>query len=75
MNCQDIMTRSPKSVRFSSTAMEAAHIMKNGNVGILPVMDDKTDKLVGMVTDRDLCLGVVAEGKKPSEVKVSELMN
>lgn len=74
MKCQDIMTRSPKSVSFSSTAMQAAHIMKNENVGILPVMDDKTHKLIGMVTDRDLCLGVVAEGKRPGEVKVSELM-
>jgi len=75
MKCQDIMTRSPKSVSFSSTAMQAAHIMKNENVGVLPVMDDKTHKLVGMVTDRDLCLGVVAEGKKPGEVKAARFMN
>ena len=75
MKCQDIMTSSPKSVSFSSTAMQAAHIMKNENVGVLPVMDDKTHKLVGMVTDRDLCLGVIAEGKKPGGVKVSEFMN
>jgi CBS-domain-containing membrane protein len=42
MKCQDVMTSSPKSVSFSSTAMQAAHIMKNENVGILPVVDDKT---------------------------------
>jgi CBS domain-containing protein len=75
MKCQDVMTSSPKSISFSSTAMQAAHIMKNENVGILPVVEGKTRKLVGMVTDRDLCLGVVAEGKKPSGMKVSELMN
>jgi CBS domain-containing protein len=75
MKCQDIMTRSPRSVWLSSTAKHAAHIMKNENVGILPVMDDKTHKLIGMVTDRDLCLGVVADGKKPGEAKVSEFMN
>jgi len=75
MKCQEIMTRSLKSVWVSSTAMQAARIMKNDNVGILPVMDDKTHKLVGMVTDRDLCLGVIADEKKPSEVKVSEFMN
>lgn len=75
MKCQDVMTSGPKSVSFSSTAMQAAHIMKNENVGILPVMDDKTHKLVGMVTDRDLCMGVVAEGKQPVGVKVSEFMN
>lgn len=74
MKCQDIMTRSPKSAWFSSTALQAAHIMKKENVGILPVNDDKTQKLVGLVTDRDLCLGVIADGKKPDEVKVSEFM-
>ena len=73
MKCQEIMTRSPKSIWVSSTAMQAARIMKNDNVGSLPVMDDKTHKLVGMVTDRDLCLGVVAEGKKPGEVGVPDL--
>jgi CBS domain-containing protein len=75
MKCQDVMTRNPKSVSFSSTAMQAAHIMKNENVGILPVVEDKTHKLLGMVTDRDLCLGVVAEGKNPGEVKVYDFMN
>ncbi|MFI5305513.1 MAG: CBS domain-containing protein [Nitrospiria bacterium] len=69
------MTRNPKLVWFSSTAMQASQIMKNENVGILPVMDDKIHKLIGIVTDRDLCLAFVAEGNKPVEVKVSELMN
>lgn len=75
MKCKDIMTRNPKSVSVSTTAMEAAHLMKNENIGICPVVDGKSEKMVGVVTDRDLCLGVVAEGKNPLMVKVLELMS
>ena len=75
MKCKDIMTRNPKSITLSTTAMAAAHLMKNENVGICPVLDEKSQKVVGVVTDRDLCLGVVAEGKNPAMVKVLELMS
>jgi len=75
MKCKDIMTRNPKSVTLSSTAMQTAHLMKNENIGIVPVVDEKSQKVVGVVTDRDLCLGVVAEGKNPSMTKVLELMS
>ena len=75
MKCKDIMTRDPKLVTISTTAREAAHLMKNENIGICPVVDGKSQKVVGVVTDRDLCLGVVAEGKNPSVVKVLELMS
>jgi CBS domain-containing protein len=75
MKCKDIMTRNPKSVTVSSTAMQTAHLMKNENIGIVPVVDEKSQKVVGVVTDRDLCLGVVAEGKNPSMTKVLEMMS
>ncbi len=75
MKCKDIMSRNPKSVTVSSTAMQTAHLMKNENIGICPVVDEKSQKVVGVVTDRDLCLGVVAEGKNPAMVKVLELMS
>lgn len=75
MKCQDVMTSPVKSVTVSSTAKQAAHLMKNANVGFLPVTDEKRKKVLGVVTDRDLCLGIVADGKDPGEVKVSEFMN
>ncbi|MFI5303742.1 MAG: CBS domain-containing protein [Nitrospiria bacterium] len=74
MKCQDVMTRHPKSILASSTAKQAAQLMKSANVGFLPVTDEKTNKLIGVLTDRDLCMGIVAEGKIPGGVKVGALM-
>jgi CBS domain-containing protein len=49
--------------------------MKEENVGIVPVVEDTTSrKLVGVVTDRDLCLQVIVEDWQPSRVKVEECM-
>lgn len=75
MKCKDVMTKNPKSASSSASAQQAAQMMKQENIGILPVIDEKTQKLVGVVTDRDLCLGVIASGKNPSEAKLSELMS
>jgi len=45
--------------------------MKERNTGIVPVIEgDENRKLVGVVTDRDLCLGVVAEGLDPRSVQI-----
>lgn len=49
--------------------------MGQENVGVLPVIDGTSKKLIGIVTDRDLCLGVIANGKRPTEVPVSECMS
>lgn len=75
MKCKDMMTKNPKNASSSASAQQAALLMKEENVGILPVIDEKTQKLVGVVTDRDLCLGVIASGKNPHEAKLSELMS
>ena len=75
MKCKDVMTQNPKCCTTSASAQEAAQFMKEENIGIVPVLDEKTQKLVGVVTDRDLCLGVVAGGKNPNEVKASEYMS
>src|SRR6185436_3228816 len=74
MKCKDVMTADPACCTASDTAMEAAQLMKNEDVGVLPVID-RMKKLVGTVTDRDLCLAVVAEGKEPRKVEVSECMS
>lgn len=75
MKCKDVMTKNPKSASSSASAQQAAQLMKQENIGILPVIDEKTQKLAGVVTDRDLCLGVIASGKNPSEAKLSEFMS
>jgi CBS domain-containing protein len=57
---QEAMTANPTTVTPDTPAREAARIMKNEDTGIVPIVDG--DRLVGVVTDRDLTLQIVAEG-------------
>ena len=64
MKIQDIMTTNPRSVTPDATVREAAQLMKDENVGIVPVVDGQSDrKLIGLVTDRDIAIRCIAEGK------------
>ena len=55
------MTSNPKTVETSASAQEAARLMKSEDVGSIPIVEG--DRLVGIVTDRDIALKIVAEGK------------
>ena len=58
---REAMTSNPTSVEPSTTAAEAARTMKSENVGSLPIVED--GRLVGVVTDRDLAIRVLAEDR------------
>jgi CBS domain-containing protein len=58
---QESMTPNPTTIEPTTAAREAARIMKSEDVGALPIVED--GKLVGMITDRDLAIRVLAEGK------------
>jgi CBS domain-containing protein len=59
----------------SDTAQAAARTMKNNGVGALPVVSDSVNrKLEGIITDRDLCCGVVAAAKLAEATKIADLM-
>ena len=58
---REAMTSSPATVEPGTTAQEAARLMKSKDVGSLPVVEG--DRLVGMITDRDLAIRLVGEGK------------
>ena len=68
---REAMTSNPKTVSGNQTVVDAARIMKQEDAGIVPIVDG--DKLVGVLTDRDIAIKVVAEGKDPQSVKVTEL--
>ena len=68
---RDAMTSNPKSVETSSPIIEAARLMKSEDVGSIPVTEG--DRLVGIVTDRDVAIRVVAEGKDVQSVTVGEI--
>jgi CBS domain-containing protein len=67
---REAMTSSPATVAPGTSAQEAARLMKSKDVGSLPVVEG--DRLVGMITDRDLALRLVGEGKS-IDTPVSEL--
>ena len=67
---RDAMTSNPTAVHPDTTVLEAAQKMKSEDVGALPIVED--DRLVGVVTDRDLAIRVLAEGKG-AETAVSEI--
>jgi len=75
MKIQDVMTPNPMWCLPEDTSIHAARIMKELNVGIVPVVKSLTDRtLAGVVTDRDLCLGVVAMNQHPQMVPVQKCM-
>jgi CBS domain-containing protein len=64
MKIQEIMTKDPSCVTPDATVREAAQVMKREDVGIVPVVDGQTQKrLIGLVTDRDIAIRCIADGK------------
>jgi CBS domain-containing protein len=72
MQLKDIMTRDVEVVHPNATLEEAAEKMKQLNVGPLPVCDG--DRLVGMLTDRDVTVRATAAGRDPKTTRVREVM-
>jgi CBS domain-containing protein len=76
MNCTDVMTHNPSCCLASDSAQAAAQLMKTHDVGPVPIVDDHTSqRLVGVVTDRDLALKVVAEGIDPRTTRLDQVMS
>ena len=75
MKARDIMTANPESVTASDSIQTAARIMRDSDVGIVPVVDDEgSRRLRGVITDRDIAVRCVAEGRDGS-CRVSDLMS
>jgi CBS domain-containing protein len=72
MRARDIMTRDPQCCRREDTARRAAEIMRDKDCGVIPVVDDSR-RVVGIVTDRDLAVRVIAAGKS-ADIRLSEVM-
>jgi len=73
--CSEVMTENPVYALPDDTVEKVAQLMKKEDIGPVPVVDDERNKrLVGIVTDRDLALKVVAEGSDPQTTKVEEVM-
>lgn len=65
------MTESPKTVGADDSVREIAQIMKSEDVGVVPVIED--GEPVGLITDRDLVIRVLAEGTDPAQVRAGDI--
>ncbi|HEX7960434.1 MAG TPA: CBS domain-containing protein, partial [Terriglobales bacterium] len=74
MKVSEIMTRDPKTAQLDSTLEQIAALMKDEDVGAIPIVDDD-DELVGIVTDRDIVVRCVAEGKEASDTTVEDILS
>ncbi len=73
--CDEVMTKNPVCCLPNDMVTKVAQLMKLENVGSIPVIEnDLTNKLVGIVTDRDLALKIVAEGLNAKSTKVEAVM-
>ncbi len=72
MQIREIMTQGAEVVYLDDAAQEAAAKMRELDVGALPVCDG--DGIQGVITDRDLAIRLVAEGRDPARTKVSDIM-
>jgi CBS domain-containing protein len=69
------MTRNPVWCLASDVVSSAAQLMKHEEIGLLPVVEDQHDKrVIGVVTDRDLVVNVIAEGRLPDLTPVGDVM-
>jgi CBS domain-containing protein len=68
---RDAMTAEPRSIGASASVVEAARLMREEHIGSLPIIDN--EKLVGMITDRDITTRVVAEASDPKLTSVGDV--
>ena len=67
----DVMTTRPRAVTPNTPVTQVAELMRDEDVGAIPVVQD--DQLVGMVTDRDIVVRAVAQGKDPRGMPAAEV--
>ena len=76
MKAQDIMTSNPTCVTPDTTLVDAARLMKDENIGIVPVVESNDmRRLVGVITDRDIAIRAVAEGRDGVSTSVGHIMS
>ena len=76
MQVDQIMTRSVHFCHTWDKLSDAAQLMWDADCGCVPVIaDDGSHQVVGMLTDRDICMAIHLRGEKPDEISVGEVMS
>jgi CBS domain-containing protein len=75
LKCSGIMSEDPTACRPSDVAVEAARLMKVNDIGSVPVVDNNQDRhLMGILTDRDIAIRVVADARDANTTLVEDVM-
>ena len=69
---RELMTKDPRTVQPDASVVDAARLMRDEDTGIVPITEGG-DRLAGVITDRDIAIGVVAGGKDPTSTKVTQI--
>jgi CBS domain-containing protein len=76
MKVSELMTKNPACVTPDADLGKVAKLMADHNVGAIPVVENQdSKKVVGVVTDRDIAIRAVAQGKNPVQMKAQEVMS
>lgn len=73
MKVSELMTKNPATAMPSSGLSEVAKMMRDCDCGAIPIVEN--DKVVGVITDRDITIRVIADNKNPQDVKVGDVMS
>jgi CBS domain-containing protein len=76
MKAREIMSRNPTCVTPDTPLVDAARLMKDENIGVVPVVESSNSRrLVGVLTDRDIAIRAVAEGRDGATTSVGHVMS
>lgn len=76
MKVREVMSPNPACCTPKDSAQSVARIMKDRNVGAVPVVADEQSRvLIGMITDRDFCCSIVADGLDPKTVTIEKFIS
>jgi CBS-domain-containing membrane protein len=74
MKVKEVMTPDAKAIWITESLADAAKEMWENDCGVLPIVKDGR-KVVGMITDRDICMAAAMRDRNPSSISVEEVMN
>jgi len=76
MKIEELMTQNVRTCRSGDSLSAAAQLMWDGDCGCIPVViDDRSKRVVGMITDRDICMAAHFRGCRPGEIAVGDVMS
>jgi CBS domain-containing protein len=74
VKCREIMSKNISAATIDMSLHEVANLMKDNDIGCLPIVENTTNKLLGIITDRDIVVRAIAGAKDISATKVSDVM-